>query len=574
MRKKTAARLTIYAGREKGRLFLLFLCALTAGVIDIISPYLLGRAVDFYLSDGSVDFSGLAHLLLLLASMLALHTLTSAAVYALSVKTANRIVKRIRADAFEKLTDLPVSYYDSHSHGDVISRFINDADMLAEGLLQGITQLFLGIVTVAGALIFMLRIDGAVTLAVVLVSLLTFAVAASVTVFTGKYFKNQQRLTGSLTGYTQEYVAGAKTVKAFSMEEQVQGEFDEISEQLREAGQKAQFVSSLSNPTTRFVGNLAYISVGLVGGLISQLSAGGISSLILYAAQFERPFNNFTAVTTQILAAAAAARRIFELIDESPQPPDLAEEKLGQAKGEVEFKNVEFSYSKDRPLIKDLSIRVRPGERVAVVGPTGSGKTTLVNLLMRFYDTGAGQILIDGRDIFKCERDDLRRQFSMVLQDTWLFEGTVEENIAYGKPDAAHEEVVAAAKAAGAHGFIKRLEKGYETVISEEGENLSAGERQLLTIARAMLKDAPMLILDEATSNVDTLTESRISKAFLKMMKDKTCFVIAHRLSTIRESDLILIMNEGRVVEQGTHDELMSRNGFYEGLYNSQFTAV
>lgn len=560
------------AGREKGRLLLVFFFACVASAADITSPFLTGRAIDHIVGAGNVDFAAVLKIALVL---LALGIVLSAGTFftgMLTHRCVQRIVRDIRDDAAERMMRLPLEVYDRNSHGDIISRFVNDTTAIADGLIDGIIQLFTGVVVIVGSLTFMLIISPVVTLVVLAVTSLTFLVAMTVTRLSNRYFKSQQAITGELTGLTEEIIGGVETVKAFAYEETAATRFGEINRRLYTTGQKAQFASSLTNPTTRFVNYLAYIAVGVIGGIFGGLSAGRISSFIIYSNQFAKPFNQITAVITGILSAWASAVRIYEFITletETPDAPDaICPEKL---EGRVEFRDVSFAYTPEKPLIERFNLTVEKGTRVAIVGPTGAGKTTLVNLIMRFYEPQSGEILIDGRPMRDYSRQGLRRRIGMVLQETWLFSGTVRENIAYGHPEATEDEVIAAAKAARAHSFIKRLPKGYDTVIDGEGGSLSAGQMQLLTIARAMMGGSDILVLDEATSSIDILTEQRVTRAFEDMMRGTTSFIIAHRLSTIRDADVIIVMNEGHVVEQGSHDELLARGGFYAGLYGSQF---
>lgn len=560
------------AGREKGRLLLVFFFACVASAADITSPFLTGRAIDHIVGAGNVDFAAVLKIALVL---LALGIVLSAGTFftgMLTHRCVQRIVRDIRDDAAERMMRLPLEVYDRNSHGDIISRFVNDTTAIADGLIDGIIQLFTGVVVIVGSLTFMLIISPVVTLVVLAVTSLTFLVAMTVTRLSNRYFKSQQAITGELTGLTEEIIGGVETVKAFAYEETAATRFGEINRRLYTTGQKAQFASSLTNPTTRFVNYLAYIAVGVIGGIFGGLSAGRISSFIIYSNQFAKPFNQITAVITGILSAWASAVRIYEFITletETPDAPDaICPEKL---EGRVEFRDVSFAYTPEKPLIERFNLTVEKGTRVAIVGPTGAGKTTLVNLIMRFYEPQSGEILIDGRPLRDYSRQGLRRRIGMVLQETWLFSGTVRENIAYGHPEATEDEVIAAAKAARAHSFIKRLPKGYDTVIDGEGGSLSAGQMQLLTIARAMMGGSDILVLDEATSSIDILTEQRVTRAFEDMMRGTTSFIIAHRLSTIRDADVIIVMNEGHVVEQGSHDELLARGGFYAGLYGSQF---
>ncbi len=574
-----------YAGGQKKGLAVAAVCAVLASGMEIVGPFLTGRAIDHIVGPGQVDYGAILGYLVALGVLYVFFSVFQYLVSYLSYACAHRMVRAIRADADDRLMKLPLSYYDRSASGDVISRFVNDATAIADGLVDGITQLLTGAVTILGTLGFMLYISPVVTLVVLLVTSITFFVARTVTRLSNKHFKAQQALTGELGGLVEEMVGGVRTVKAYSYEDRAADRFAEINGRLYTAGQKAQFASSLTNPTTRFVNYLAYIAVGVVGGAVSGLSAGSISSFIIYSNQFARPFNQLTAIVTQIMAAWAATIRVLELMETPPESPDGPEAlEAASLTGRVRFAGVDFAYLPQRPLIGNFSLQVEPGMRVAIVGPTGAGKTTLVNLIMRFYDVDAGAILVDGvdaagvpfreRDIREITRSSLRRRIGMVLQDTWLFGGTVRENIAYARPDATKEEVVAAAKAAHAHSFIKRLPQGYDTVLDTAGGSLSAGQRQLLTIARAMLSDPDILVLDEATSSIDTLTEQRVTRAFAKLARGRTSFVIAHRLSTIRDADLIIVMNEGHVVEQGNHRELLEKDGFYARLYQSQFAAA
>lgn len=571
-KNNTLSKLYAYVAAHKKYLILLIIAALLANLFMLAAPYISGRAIDFIRGEGDVDFPMVIKFSLILFAVYLLNALFTWIMTVFTNSLSNRTIERMRNDAFENISRLPLKFFDGHSHGDIISRLTNDIDAVSDGLLQGITQLFSGLVTVIGSLVLMFLLNWKITLCVIVITILCIFISKAIATNSGKMFRLQAQTTGELNGYVSEIVGNLKVVKAFGYEDRSADVFGEINSRLYDCGQKAQFYSSLVNPTTRYINNLAYISVGVLGGLAAlagHLSVGIISSFLIYATQFARPINDMTSILTQLQSAQAAAARIFALGDIEPEKSDenLPELKVGG--GEVTFSNVDFSYDKKTEIIKDLNITAKPGQRVAIVGPTGAGKTTIVNLLMNFYGVDKGKILVDGQNIDEVQRDSLRRNFGMVLQDTWLFTGTVKENIAYGKEGATDEEVIEAAKAASAHGFIKRLPDGYDTMITEDGGNLSGGQKQLLTIARAMLSNPEALILDEATSNVDTMTEQRIQKAFLKMMEGRTSFIIAHRLSTIREADLILVMDRGRIVEQGTHNELLKKNGFYTRLYNS-----
>ena len=569
---KTLSKLNSYIAGNRKYLILVIISALLANIFMLVAPYISGRAIDFIKGENNVDFTMVAKFIGILFAVYVLNALFTWGMTVFTNALSNHSIEKMRKDAFGKISKLPLKFFDGHSHGDIISRLTNDIDAVSEGLLQGITQLFSGIVTVVGSLVLMFLLDWRITLCVIVITIICIFVSKAIATNSGKMFRLQAQTIGELNGYVSETVGNLKVVKAFGYADKSSEVFGEINARLYDCGQKAQFYSSLVNPTTRYINNLAYISVGVLGGLAAlagHLSVGIISSFLIYATQFARPINDMTSILTQLQSAQAAAARIFALGEIEPETPDEDRPELEVKNGEVMFKDVDFSYNKDKELIKDLNIAAKPGQRVAIVGPTGAGKTTIVNLLMNFYGVDKGTIFVDGQAIDSVQRDSLRKNFGMVLQDTWLFAGTVKENIAYGKEGATDEEIINAAKAASAHGFIKRLPNGYDTMITEDGGNLSSGQKQLLTIARAMLSDPKILILDEATSNVDTMTEQRIQKAFLKMMEGRTSFIIAHRLSTIREADLILVMDKGRIIEQGTHNELLAKNGFYTKLYNS-----
>jgi ATP-binding cassette subfamily B multidrug efflux pump len=574
----TLSRLLGYVGRGRNRWAMLgvLLFALLGNTALMLAPRLIGEAIDRILPGA---WGTAAPALLRILAVIAVLYLLGAGLNWLTAlsanQVANRTVRALRSDLFKKLGRMPLRYFDSHSRGDMMSRFSNDIDAISDGLNQGIVQLVSGVITVILSLAFMLSLNPLVALVAVLVTPLCFVVGYFITRYGSRRFREQSRTLGLLNGCAEELITGQHTVKAFGYEQRANEKFRALNQELYEAGYRAQFASALVNPSTRFVNNIAYVLVGVFGILAvlrGALSVGGVASFLTYTAQFSKPFNDITAITMQLQQAMASSRRIFAVMDAQelqPEPDGMKE--LRDVQGKVAFRDVFFSYTPERPLIEHFTLDARPGTTVAIVGPTGAGKTTLVNLLMRFYETDAGRILVDGEDITGVTRDSLRRSFGMVLQDTWLFAGTVRDNIAYGREDATDEEVEAAARAAHAHSFIRRLPQGYQTLLSEDGGNLSQGQRQLLTIARAMLVNPPLLILDEATSSVDILTEQRIQKAFRRMMEGKTTFVIAHRLSTIRDADRILVLDKGNVVEQGTHEELLAAGGFYSRLYHSQF---
>lgn len=575
MSKKVFARLLIYIGRYKCFLIVSVLCALFSVIANLIGPILIGKAIDIMVGTGKVDFSAIIEVLIVLAFIYAVSSLFGWLLTYLTNRIAYQSVNDMRRQLFAKLNTLPLKFFDSSSHGDVISRFVNDMDAISDGMLQGISTLLTGIITIAGAIGFMLYISRIMTLTVLLSAPASYLMARFITKRSQQMFKEQAKNLGKLNGYVEEIIGGQKTVKAFSYEERSYKQFRNLNNVLYHSGVKAQFYSSLTNPSTRLINNITYASVGVIGSIaaiLGDITVGGISSFLIYANLFAKPFNEVTGVLTQIQAALASAQRIFDIFDMTPETPDgkTVLENEHSAKN-ITFENVCFSYDPKRPLITNINLDVKPGSRIAIVGQTGAGKTTLVNLLMRFYDVNSGSISIDGININNITRDSLRHNFGMVLQDTWLFAGTIRDNIAYGKPNVTDEEIVAAAKAADAHSFIRRLPNGYNTLVTDAGENLSQGQKQLLTIARVMLADPPMLILDEATSNIDTRTEIRVQKAFQKVAAGRTSFIIAHRLSTIREADLILVMDNGNIVESGTNEQLLKSNGQYARLYYSQF---
>ena len=573
--KSVVRRLLTYTRPYRGYLIAAMASALISVLLTLTVPVLIGDGVDCIVEAGNVDYKGLLRVLILLCASVAGTALFQWLMSYFTNVITYRTVKDLRIQLFQKLNGVPLRYIDQTAHGDFISRVVNDIDQVSDGLLQGFTQLFTGIVTIVGTLVFMLMANVWVALLVFVLTPLSLFVASFIAKNSYKHFRGQTAIQGELSGYVEELVANQKLVKAFNFEDRAETAFDGINRRLYDQGQKAQFFSSLSNPSTRFVNAVVYAAVGLTGAvsaIAGHISVGQISMFLSYAQQYTKPFNEVTGIITQLQTAFASAQRVFAVLDEPVETPDAPDAIVASGcKGQVDINGVDFSYDPARPLIENMNLKVRPGQRVAIVGPTGCGKTTLINLLMRFYDVNAGEISIDSTPIRSMTRNSMRSLFGMVLQESWLFSGTVRENIAYGKPDATDEEILAAAKAAHAHSFIKRLPKGYDTIIAEDGGNLSQGQRQLLCIARVMLVDPPMLILDEATSNIDTRTEILVQEAFQKMMEGRTSFVVAHRLSTIREADVILVMNQGHVVEQGTHQELLAKGGFYANLYNSQF---
>ncbi len=556
-------------------------CSLLVAAVSVAAqlyiPILCGDAIDKMLGKGNVDLSGV---LRIAVSILVVAAVAALAQWLLSVCN-NRITfsvsRDLRNEALRKIQTLPLSYLDSHPSGDIVSRMVADVDTFADGLLMGFTQLFSGILTIFGTLLFMLRENVPITLVVVCITPLSLVVAGFLAKRSYGYFQGQSTVRGKQTALVNEMIEGQKVVQAFGHEAESLAAFGEVNGQLQDVSLKAIFFSSLTNPATRFVNNIVYAGVGLVGALYAVrggITIGQLSVFLSYANQYTKPFNEISGVVTELQNALACAARVFELLDAEDQVPEAENAAALQPDGHVQLQDVSFRYLPDRPLIEGLSLDVQPGQRIAIVGPTGCGKTTLINLLMRFYDVNSGSIKVSGTDIRDVTRASLRGSYGMVLQDTWLRAGTVRENIAYGKPDATMDEVIAAAKAAHAHSFIRRLPKGYDTVIAEDGGNISQGQKQLLCIARVMLCLPPMLILDEATSSIDTRTEVRIQKAFARMMQGRTSFIVAHRLSTIREADVILVMKDGHIVEQGNHDQLLAQGGFYAKLYNSQFEGV
>ena len=556
-------------------------CSLIFAALSVASqlyvPILTGNAIDHMIGVGKVDFAGVAAIVRVIVAATAVTAISQWIFGICNNKITYNVSRDLRNAAIAKIQRLPVSYLDAHPTGDLVSRVIADVEQFADGLLMGFTQFFTGVLTILGTLGFMLYVNVPITLVVVCVTPLSFIVAGFIAKKTYRNFHMQTEVCGEQTAFINEMIEGQKVVQAFCHEKENVDQFDEMNERLQKASLKAIFFSSITNPATRFVNNVVYAGVALVGALFAVsggISVGQLSCFLSYANQYTKPFNEISGVVTELQNAMACASRIFELLDEEERTPDKADARVlteEQVDGTVEISDVSFSYVPDRKLIEHFNLSVKPGERVAIVGPTGCGKTTMINLLMRFYDVDAGKICVSGTDIRDISRISLRRSYGMVLQDTWLKSGTIYENIAYGRPDATKEQVIEAAKAAHAHSFIKRLPDGYDTVISEDGGNISQGQKQLLCIARVMLCLPPMLILDEATSSIDTRTEIKIQQAFASMMKGRTSFIVAHRLSTIREADIILVMDSGKVIEQGTHEELLAEKGFYAKLYNSQY---
>ena len=537
-------------------------------------PILVGRAIDCIIAAGRVDFASLKTLFLQIAIIAGATAALQWVMNAINNKVVYQVVGDVRREAIRKLQKLPLSYLDAHSSGDTISRIITDVDQFADGLLLGFTQLFSGVVTILATLILMLTIHPGITLLVVVLTPLSLLSARFIAGRTYRMFHRQSKIRGEQTAFIDEMIGNQKVVQAFGREKSNAAQFDAINERLKKASLNATFFSSLTNPCTRFINNIIYAGVALTGALTALsggLTVGGLTCFLSYANQYTKPFNEISGVITELQNALACAAQIFALTDDAPELTETGDQALPPATGRVSLEQVSFSYRPDQKLIENLNLSVAPGQRIAIVGPTGCGKTTLINLLMRFYDVRSGSIAVDGRDIRSVTRQSLRRNFGMVLQDTWIKAGTVAENIAIGKPDASREEIIAAAKAAHAHGFIKRLPQGYDTLLSDESGSLSQGQRQLLCIARVMLRLPPMLILDEATSSIDTRTELKIQDAFAAMMKGRTSFIVAHRLSTIRNADVILVMKDGRIIEQGNHAQLLQQNGFYSQLYHSQF---
>lgn len=574
----TLKKILEYIRQYRWAVILSLLLALLTVALTLYVPVLIGQAVDCVVAKGQVDFRGIAKIIWKILVIVALAAAAQWLMNHIHNRITYRVVMDIRTKAFKHVERLPLRYLDSQPSGDILSRMIADVDQFSEGLLMGFTRLFTGVMTIGGTLAFMVLINPFITVVVVLLTPLSLFVASFIAKKTFTMFQRQSETRGELTALTNEMLGNMKLVQAFGCESQVQSRFEALSKRLEGYSLKAVFFSSITNPATRFVNSMVYAAVGMTGawGAIQGfMTVGQLTSFLSYANQYTKPFNEISGVVTELQNALACAARVFELMDEAVIPEDKEDAvKLEQARGRVELQAVSFSYEPDQRLIENLNLEVEPGQRVAIVGPTGCGKTTMINLLMRFYDVRSGAIKVDGRDIRDVTRESLRASYGMVLQETWLKSGTIRENIAYGRPEASEEEIVQASKAAHAHGFIMRMPQGYDTIISEEAGNLSQGQKQLLCIARVMLCLPPMLILDEATSSIDTRTELQVQKAFAQMMKGRTCFIVAHRLSTIKEADVILVMKEGRILEKGRHEELLEQKGFYAALYKSQFAGV
>lgn len=572
-KKGTLSRVLLYVRKYRVLMGISIVLAAVTVALTLYVPVLVGKAIDCIIAAGQVDFAAINPILLRIAVVAAITALLQWVMNNVNNYVTYNVVRDVRGDAFRKLEVLPLSFIDTHRPGEIVSRIIADADQFSDGLLMGFTQLFTGVVTILGTLFFMFRLNVGITLAVVVLTPLSLFVAKFIAGRTYSMFRRQSEVRGEQTALIDEMIGNQKVLKAFGYEEKATARFDEINERLEKFSLRATFFSSLTNPTTRFVNALVYACVAFFGALSvigGGISVGGLSCFLSYANQYTKPFNEISGVVTELQNALACAARIFELIDEPAQSAD-ADKQLGEATGRVDMKNVSFSYTPERKLIENLNLSAKSGQKIAIVGPTGCGKTTLINLLMRFYDVTGGAVCVDDEDIRTVTRRSLRKNYGMVLQETWLKSGTVRENIVMGKPDATDDEVIAAAKAAHSHGFIKRLPNGYDTIISDNDGLLSQGEKQLLCITRVMLCLPPMLILDEATSSIDTRTEMKIQDAFRRLMNGRTSFIVAHRLSTILDADLILVMKDGNIIEQGTHAQLIAQKGYYYTLYNSQF---
>lgn len=576
MKKSSTKRLLSYITVHNKLLIISLLTAIINVFFTLLNPILIGDAIDFIIGKDNVNFQGILKIIGVLILSIILASLSQWIMTRCTNVITYKTVQSLREDVFNKINKVPLKYIDSHSHGDIMSRIINDIDQISTGLIQGFSQLFTGIITILGTLGIMIAINFKIALVVVLMTPLSLFVGGFIAKHSKAMFTEQSKIRGEITGYIQEMVGNQKLVKAFSYENNSQEKFEEINSRLYTSGVKSQFFSSLTNPCTRFVNGIVYATVGIISAISAingNISIGKISSFLNYANQYTKPFNEISSVITELQSALASAERVFEVLDEEDEVLDKENAiDLKECNGNIEIKDVSFSYNPDVKLIENFNLSVKKGEKIAIVGPTGCGKTTLINLLMRFYNIDSGEIFISGYNINDITRKSSRAMFGMVLQETWLYSGTIKENIAYGKPDATDEEIIEAAKMAHAHEFITRLPNGYDTKISGDGNNISQGQKQLLCIARIMLTKPPMLILDEATSSIDTRTEIFIQNAFNKMMEGRTSFIVAHRLSTIKEADLILVMNKGHIIEQGTHEELIKKKGFYSNLYNSQFS--
>lgn len=579
-KKPVLGRILKYTKPYTAYLILSFISAIISVAMSLYAPVLVGEGIDYIIGPDNVDFGSIFPIVIKLCCVVILSAFFSWLMTVCTNKISYHTVNDLRREVYAKINTLPLKYIDGSSRGDIISRVTVDIEQISDGMLQGFSQFFTGIVTIAGTIIFMLSINVKIALIVILITPLSLFVAAFITKISHDKFLERSAVQGELSGCIEELIGSQKVVKAFAYEDRAQEKFEEINSRLYDCGVKAQFYSALTNPCTRFVNGLVYAATGVFGAIsvltggAGVMSVGQIATFLSYANQYTKPFNEITGVITELQSAFASARRVFDILDEEPESSDANGVEVENCNGSIEIKNVSFSYNPEVPLIQGLDLSVKPGQRIAIVGPTGCGKTTFINLLMRFYDVTNGEILIDGRDIRDMKRKNLRSLYGMVLQDTWIFTGTVRENIAYGKPDATDEEIVRAAKTAHAHSFIKRLENGYDTMLTDDGGSLSQGQKQLLSIARIMLTDPTMLILDEATSSIDTMTEQRIQKAFAALMKGRTSFIIAHRLSTIKDADRILVMRDGNIIEQGRHEELLEKKGFYAKLYNSQFEST
>ncbi|MFQ9157487.1 MAG: ABC transporter ATP-binding protein [Blautia sp.] len=573
--KDTMRRVLKFISPYKGKIILMLLMALFTVAFTLYTPILIGEGVDTIIGPGNIKTKALLRILGTLAMVVLGTAVTQWIMNLLTNQVTYGVVQDIRSQAFSHLQEVPVSYIDSNQPGDILSRIVADVSQFSDGLLMGFTQFFTGVITILGTIGFMMSISVKISLIVIVLTPVSLFVASFIAGRTFQMFKEQSEKRAEMTSLVEELVGNQKVVQAFSYEERARERFGKVNEELRVCGIKAIFFSSITNPSTRFVNGLVYTSVGIFGAFVVMrggMSVGQLTSFLNYANQYTKPFNEISGVVTELENALACAKRIFDFIDTPAQEPDVADAvELEKADGSVNVENISFSYRKEVPLLQNISIDVKPGQRIAIVGPTGCGKTTMINLLMRFYDVDKGQIVVSGHPIRELTRDSLRRNFGMVLQETWLKAGTIRENIAYGKPDASMEEVIQAAKHAHAHSFIKRMPQGYDTVITEDGGNISQGQKQLLCIARVMLMRPTMLILDEATSSIDTRTEIKVQQAFAELMEGRTSFIVAHRLSTIQEADRILVMKDGNIIEQGRHEELLAKGGFYAGLYESQF---